>query len=56
MIRNYAKVVIEIRDEIFRQSHIDINNWMNDEYTDIQIGNVLGAISMKVNEIIAKYN
>lgn len=56
MIRNYAKVVIEIRDEIFRQSNIDINNWLNDEYSDIQIGNVLGAISMKVNEIISKYN
>jgi ankyrin repeat protein len=54
MIRNYAKVVIEIRDEIFKQSHMDINNWMNDEYTDIQIGNVLGAISTKVNEIVAK--
>jgi ankyrin repeat protein len=56
MIRNYARVVIDIRDEIFRQSNIDINNWMNDEYSDIQIGNVLGAISMKVNEIISKYN
>lgn len=54
MIRNYAKVVVEIRDEIFRQSHIDINDWMNDEYTDIQIGNVLGAITSKVNEIIVK--
>ena len=54
LIRNYAKVVIEIRDEIFRQSNIDINSWLNDEYTDIQVGNVVGAITTKINEIIPK--
>jgi len=56
MIRNYARIVIDIRDEIFKKSNIDINGWMNDEYTDIQIGNVLGLISTKVNEIVSKYN
>ena len=51
MIRNYSKYIIEIRDEILKKSDMDINDWLNDEYTDIQIENILKIIGLKINDI-----
>ena len=34
IIRNYSFPIIEYRDEILKKSNMDINDWINDEYTD----------------------
>ena len=34
IIRNYSFPIIEYRDEILKNSNMDINDWINDEYTD----------------------
>ena len=41
MIRNYSGNITIKRDKILRKAGIDINDWLNDKYTDNQIDNVL---------------
>ncbi len=48
MIRNYAKNILELRDEILSSASININNWLNDEYNDEQLQNIID----KIKEII----
>lgn len=54
MIRNYGKYIIEIRDKILKKSQLDINDWTNDEYTDIQINNVIKNINEEIESITQK--
>lgn len=52
MIRNYGKHIIEIRDKILLKSQMDINDWLNDQYTDIQINSVLDELNKEIENII----
>jgi len=52
MIRNYAINIITSRDNILNSANIDINNWINDEYTETQLDIVIDKIKEKVGNII----
>jgi ankyrin repeat protein len=49
MIRNYTINIINIRDKIFNKANIDINDWMNESYTEKQFNTIIDEIK---NEII----
>lgn len=53
MIRNYAQNVIEIRDRILQNANMDINDWLNDQYTDVQIDTVLFELKDEISKLIA---
>ena len=48
MIRNYAVHIIKSRDEILNFAGLDINNWLNDEYTNDQLDKVIDKIKEKI--------
>ena len=50
MIRNYASSIIKMRDDILNSAGLDINNWLNDEYTNEQ----LDIVIEKIKELIYK--
>jgi ankyrin repeat protein len=52
MIRNYAINVIKLRDEILNHASLNINDWINDEYTDEQLQMIIN----KIKEIIVTTN
>jgi ankyrin repeat protein len=53
MIRNYAKNILELRDKILKKAGLDINDWLNDMFTDVQINAVIELIQ---NEILSVSN
>jgi len=53
MIRNYAKNIIEMRDTILKRANMDINDWLNDMFTDVQINAIIEQIQ---NEILSINN
>lgn len=48
MIRNYAKNCIEIRDKILSRAGLDINDWINGDYTDDQITKVVSELKANI--------
>jgi len=54
MIRNYAVNIIQIRDKLLQKSKMDINDWLNDQYTDVQINSVLSELVNEVQSVISK--
>jgi len=50
MIRNYSINIIKIRDDIFDKAGIDINDWMNETYTETQFNNIIAELQ---NQIIS---
>lgn len=52
MIRNYGKNIIDIRDRILQKSKMDINDWLNDQYTDAQISSVMSVLNGEIETII----
>lgn len=50
MIRNYAKNIIDLRDNILKKAGLDINDWLNDMFTDVQINAIIELIQ---NEILS---
>ena len=48
MIRNYAVYIIKMRDEILSYANIDINNWLNDEYTNDDLDKIIEKIKEKI--------
>ena len=51
MIRNYAFTIIKERDEILNKVGLDINDWLNDQYTDKQIDDVINHIKVTINAL-----
>jgi len=51
MIRNYAKNIIESRDIILASANMDINDWLNDTYTDNQITSIINTIQSEIASI-----
>ena len=51
MIRNYAKNIITIRDDILSKVNMDINDWLNDVYTDVQINGIIQQIQNIISNI-----
>ena len=52
MIRNYGKYIIDIRDNILKEAEMNINDWLNDQYTDIQINSVMTKLNEQVEKIM----
>lgn len=50
IIRNYAVDIIEIRDKVLSKSNLDINDWINDQYTDEQFISVLDEINNEIQD------
>lgn len=48
LIRNYGKHVADLRDSFLKKSEMDINDWLNDQYTDTQINSIMIQL---INEI-----
>jgi len=51
MIRNYASNIISLRDELLHKSNMDINDWINDNFDDVQYKLFIQNISEKINNI-----
>ena len=51
MIRNYAKNCIEIRDKILNKAGLDINDWINGDYTDDQITKVITELKANIAKL-----
>jgi ankyrin repeat protein len=51
MIRNYAKNIIDIRDDILTKVNMDINDWLNDVYTDVQINGIIQQIQNMISNL-----
>lgn len=51
MIRNYAKNIVTIRDDILSKVNMDINDWLNDVYTDTQITGIIQQIQDIINNL-----
>lgn len=52
LIRNYARNILDIRDKILMKADLDINDWMNDQYTEHQIDIVLKELTKEVTYLI----
>lgn len=48
MIRNYAGEIIDIRDKVLNHAGLDVNDWLNDVYTEHQIDIVLKELTHEV--------
>ena len=48
LIRNFSKKIIDIRDEILTEANLDINDWINGNYTNAQIDNFILLIQQKI--------
>jgi hypothetical protein len=48
MIRNYSNDIVTIRDNILNKSKMDINDWINDQYTNEQINSVLKCFTSEI--------
>lgn len=53
MIRNYGQNITKIRDKILANSKMDINDWMNDQYTDEQVNSIMKQLDIELEPIIA---
>lgn len=51
MIRNYGKNIVDIRDAILSKVGMDINDWLNDQYTDIQINSIIERLTSDIENI-----
>ncbi|AYV79547.1 MAG: ankyrin repeat protein [Faunusvirus sp.] len=48
VIRSYSKNVTDIRDKLLKHANLDINDWLNENYTDEQ----LNKINKKILDVI----
>lgn len=56
MIRNYGNKIIEIRDNILKKANMTIDDWLNDQYTDMQVNLVLDEITKEVGLVTSYIN
>ncbi len=45
MIRNYSRVIIDERDKLLEKVGITVNDWMNENYTNNQLDQLLGMLA-----------
>jgi len=44
MIRNYSAKIVRLRDDLFKKSNLNINDWINEQYTETQYHTLLENI------------
>ena len=47
-LNNISSNIIKNRDEILNSANLDINKWINDEYTDIELDLVIEKIKYNI--------
>jgi len=52
LVRNYAKKIIDIRDEVLVESNLDINDWLNSNYELPVYENFIINIKKKIVSLI----
>lgn len=52
MIRNYSDEIISLRTKIFIEAKLNINDWINDQYTDTQLNTVVDIIKKIINSLV----
>lgn len=50
MIRNYSRNIISERDKLLSMINIDINDWMNDNYTYVQLDKFISILTSEINK------
>lgn len=48
MIRNYTYEILKIRDKVLNSAGIEINDWLNDQYTNTQLNTILNNINKEI--------
>jgi ankyrin repeat protein len=51
LIRNYSINITKIRDSVFSKASVDINDWINDEITDIQLKIIIKELSNLIDSV-----
>jgi hypothetical protein len=49
MIRNYSQNIINERDKFLQEIDIDINDWLNDNYTNTQLDKFMSILMAEIN-------
>ena len=50
MIRNYSAPIINERDELLKKVGLDINDWLNDNYTNNQLDKFISLLLQEINK------
>lgn len=53
MIRNYSKDIEILRDDILDKSNLTINNWINDQYTEDQVVEIIKNVTLLIEKYIS---
>lgn len=51
MIRNYSGIIVQKRDDLLKKANMDINDWLNDNYTSEQADLFASLIMSELNKI-----
>jgi len=51
LIRNYAFNIIKLRDEILNKANLDINSWLNEDFSKDQFDILIKEIKNTINKI-----
>lgn len=51
LIRNYSLNITKIRDDILNKEKMDINDWMNDNYTNVQFNEIIKQLIILMKDI-----
>ena len=51
LIRNYAFNIIKLRDEILSKANLDINSWLNEDFSKDQFDILIKEIKNTINKI-----
>jgi ankyrin repeat protein len=51
MIRNYSENITKLRDTYLAKADIEINDWLNDEYSDVQLKNFHEELYMVIKSL-----
>jgi ankyrin repeat protein len=51
LIRNYSLNITKIRDNILNKEKMDINDWMNDNYTNVQFNEIIKQLIILMKDI-----
>lgn len=53
MIRNYTKNITSERDKLLKMVNMDINDWLNDNYTNLQLDKFMTLLSKEITTTIS---
>lgn len=51
LIRNYSRNIVQKRDRILNKAGLDINDWLNENYSNNTLDNVLSLLTKEIQEL-----